>query len=395
MNDTENLSMRDRVAMLRLPAAGSAAESRSRALWLPWTLCLLSAFAASSMFLRTRSLPTAGVGPGNPPSAPASRTAAADSPGTQAATPPTTMPAGSTVLESKGYIIPAHQIQISPIEVSGRILDLRIEEGKRFNEGEILAILDSSSYDAQFHEANANLLAAQARLAELRNGSRPEEIRLAEAELREAEETLKQAKLKYERNLNLKSGVLSAEEFEQAQYAYTSLTQRIAKLQTTLELTRIGPRQERIDAATAEVKLAEARLRRAKWLLDNCTIRAPVSGTILKKNAEIGGLVSPLSFNVASSICDMADLSDLEVDLEIPERDIAKVAVGMPCRISTDAYPTRMYEGIVDRIMPVALQNKAAVQVRVKVNIPENEEQGKFLKPGMNARVTFLQPANN
>jgi hypothetical protein len=87
----------------------------------------------------------------------------------------------------------------------------------------------------------------------------------------------------------------------------------------------------------------------------------------------------------------MADLSDLEVDLEIQERDIAKVAVAMPCKISVDAYPDRFYTGRVDRLMPIALRSKAAIQVRVKVDMPK-EEVGQYLKPEMNARVTFLQP---
>src|SRR5262249_16163308 len=110
-----------------------------------------------------------------------------------------------------------------------------------------------------------------------------------------------------------------------------------------------------------------------------------------KKTAEIGNLVSPLSFNVSASICEMADLADLEVDLEIQERDIAKIIHGMPCKISVDAYPERYYSGRVDRLMPIALRSKAAIQVRVKIEMPK-EEVGQYLKPEMNARVTFLQP---
>ncbi|MBX7104373.1 MAG: efflux RND transporter periplasmic adaptor subunit [Gemmataceae bacterium] len=392
MSEPANLTMRDRVAMLRLPATTEATGSGQRVPWLPWTLCLLSAFAALSLATRKGN-----SAPAESPQTVASRDAAAPKPSPSPDTLPTSaspaIATGATVLESKGYIIPAHQIQVSPIEVSGQILELNIEEGKLFRKGEVLAVLDRSSFEAQLMEAKANLVASQARLTELKNGSRPEEIQQAAAELREAEESLKQAKLKFERNKIIASGALSAEEFEQAQYAYTSLVQKVARLERSLRLAELGPRQERIDVAAAEVKLAEARLKRAQWQFDNCILRAPITGIILKKSAEIGGLVSPLSFNVAASVCEMADLNDLEVDLEIPERDISKVIKGMPCSISTDAYPTRFYKGVVDRIMPTALQNKAAVQVRVKVEVPPGEEQGAFLKPGMNARVTFLQPS--
>ena len=88
------------------------------------------------------------------------------------------------------------------------------------------------------------------------------------------------------------------------------------------------------------MEAAKADLDKAKWNLDNCEIRAPVSGIILKKSAEKGNIVNPSAFSngISSSLCDMADLSDLEVDLKIQERDIAKVVKGMPCTAMPEAY---------------------------------------------------------
>jgi multidrug resistance efflux pump len=380
--------MRDRVAMLRLPTQADS-PTGSRVTWLPWTLTLLLAFSTVSLFVRSLTLK------------PASVPMAVEAPAANAAASSSTKAAGSAVapgavaLESKGYIIPAHQIQVSPVEVSGRIVELNIEEGKRFKKGQVLAVLDTASYGAEFLEAEANLANSKAKLDELKNGFRPEEIDQAYAELKEAEETLKQVKLRYERNQHIGAAALSADEMEQSQYAYTAQTQKVKRLQKQFELIKLGPRVERIDVGEAEVKQSDARLRRAKWHLDNCTIRAPVDGTILKKTAELGNLASPLSFNtISQSICDMADLSDLEVELEIPERDIGRVILRMPCKVSTDAYPDRFYAGVVDRLMPIALQNKAAIQVRVKLTVPK-EEEGVYLKPGMNSRVAFLQPESN
>jgi multidrug resistance efflux pump len=105
----------------------------------------------------------------------------------------------------------------------------------------------------------------------------------------------------------------------------------------------------------------------------------------------LGNLVSPLSFNVSATLCEMADLSDMEVELDITERDIAKVAKGMPCRIRAEAYPDRICEGVVDRLMPIANRAKGALPVRVKVRVPK-EEEGVFLRPEMGAVVSFLQP---
>jgi len=385
--EEDPLTMRDRVARLRLPDKVDAPTAGNRVGWLPWALCVLLAVSCVSIALRGGG--RAAVGDAQPAqNQPDNRTP----PPAKSAETKTEVPAaGATVLEWKGYIIPAHQIQVSPIEVAGRITKLMVEEGKQFKAGEVLAELDRASYDAEFQETQANVQLAKVRLEELRNGSRPEEVALAFAELKEMEESLKQAKLDYERNKNLLSGALSAKDFEAAQYAYTSMLQRVEKLRKTYELVRIGPRIEKIQAAEAELQLAEARMKRAKWRLDNCTIRAPVSGTILKKTAEIGNLVSPLSFNVSASICEMADLSDLEVELDITERDIGKIIVGQPCRIRAEAYPNRQYEGFVDRIMPIANRAKGAVPVRVRINVPP-EEEGKFLKPEMGAIVTFLAP---
>ena len=115
----------------------------------------------------------------------------------------------------------------------------------------------------------------------------------------------------------------------------------------------------------------------------------PVSGTILKKNAEEGNIVNPIAFNGSFSLCGMADLSDLEVDLSIQERDVARVFKGQKCKIRAEAYPERTYEGYVSRLMPIADRAKGAVPVRVKVAVPA-EEEGIYLKPEMGVNVSFL-----
>ena len=161
------------------------------------------------------------------------------------------------------------------------------------------------------------------------------------------------------------------------------------KLKYSLKLMQLGPRVERIEIAKAELAQAEAEVVKAQWRLGNCTIRAPVTGTILKKNAEEGNVVNPGAMNGSFSLCDMADLSDLEVELYIQERDISVVQVGQQCRVRAEAYPDRIYQGVVDRLMPIADRGKGAIPVRVKLRIPP-EEEGRYLKPEMGAIVTFL-----
>ncbi|MGL4461540.1 MAG: HlyD family secretion protein, partial [Planctomycetia bacterium] len=179
---------------------------------------------------------------------------------------------------------------------------------------------------------------------------------------------------------------------ELAESQYVAMEKRRDKLNQQLQLLILGPRKERIDLARAEVQQAEAELSRLRWRLGNCTIRAPVTGTILKKNAEEGNIVNPVAFNGSFSLCEMADLSDLEVDLSIQERDVSRVFQGQRCQVRAVAYPDRVYDGVVDRLMPIANRAKGAVPVRVKVRVPADEE-GQYLKPEMGALVSFFGSA--
>jgi HlyD family secretion protein len=304
---------------------------------------------------------------------------------------PTNAPAAKrdVVLESKGYIIPAHQILVSP-KVSGMIVQFNVEEGRHFNKGDVLAVLESIDYAADVQRAEANVRLMRERLRELTNGNRPEEIKEAEADLQETQALLPQLEAEYKRTTELRrKSAATPQDVEMAESKYFAQLRRAQKLGYALQLMQIGPREERIEIAKAELSQAEADVIKAKWRLGNCTIFAPVTGTILKKNAEEGNVVNPIAMNGSFSLCDMADLSDLEVDLNVQERDISRVHVGQRCRVRAEAYPNRIYEGVVDRLMPIADRAKGAIPVRVKIQIPADEE-GVYLKPEMGAIVSFL-----
>jgi multidrug resistance efflux pump len=293
------------------------------------------------------------------------------------------------VLEAKGYIVPAHQILVSP-KVNGMIVKLNVEEGRRVTKGDVLAVLESTDYSADCERAKANARLMRERLRELENGNRPEEIKEAEADLQEAEALVPQLEAEYKRTAELRRrSSATQQEFELAESKYLAQFRRVEKLRYAHKLMQLGPRRERIDVARAELSQAEADVVKAEWRLGNCTIRAPITGTILKKNAEEGNIVNPIAFNGSYSLCEMADLSDLEVDLNIQERDISVVQVGQKCRVRAEAYNDRIYEGQVDRLMPIADRAKGAIPVRVKIRIPA-EEEGVYLKPEMGAIVTFL-----
>ncbi len=302
-------------------------------------------------------------------------------------------------LVSSGYIIPIHQIQVSP-KVSGMIVKLNFEEGMAVPKGFILAELESVEYLADLQKATALLSEANYKLMELKSGARPEEIRQAKLELDEVIKQREQLKLDYDRTKRLLGvSALSARELEQAQFSFEAIDRRTERLRTAFDLIVKGNRIERIQVAQAQVDSIEAELVKAKWRLDNCLVKAPASGIILNKKAEEGNMVNPAAFNVSANLCEMANLTQLEVDLTIQERDFAKIKPRMECNVMPEAYRNskeflakypKGYTAFLSRAMPQADRAKGAIPVRVKVDIPDNE-QGVYLKPDMRVEVTFYE----
>jgi len=374
--------LRNKVESLRLPPEVSAGRGSARAVWF---LCLLFATSTAVLaYMVAVRLPQQ-----------AARTDPSEVAETVEGGLPASTPGGfatgegnssGVVLEAKGYIVPARQILVSP-EVSGRVIELHVVEGKRVAKGEVLARLDPKDFQDDVDRARAAVEAARQRLAEL-EATRPEEMGAAQAELAEAEAQLVQLRAESRRAEELRrQNVLSAQDWELADSRYRAMDQRVRRLRHALKLLEAS-RDKRIAAAQADVKQAEAELSKALWRLSKCTITAPISGTILKKNAEEGNLINPIAFNGSYSLCDMANLADLEVELSIPEREIAKVSLNQKCRVRAEAYPDRIYQGYVSRLMPIADRGKGAVPVRVKVLVPA-EEEGVYLKPEMGAVVSF------
>jgi len=380
-------SLKERVQELQLTNrldGTKAAKSASSTAWLPWTLCILLALAWGGMGLRLYR----NTG-GN--SNPAPTTIEGNAASTQTARPVQVRGAsdGEILLESKGYLIPSQSIPISPIDVAGRVIELNIEEGKAFREGEILARIDPTRFNADVLEAVAQVAAAEARYFESRD-SWLYEKKQADAELSEARAQCSSAELEYKTAKATRGEAVSKLDLNMYDLKWKAADQHVTVLVVKRELTFGKPREQRIEAALRELKAAEARLQRAQWSVDNCTIKAPVTGIILTKKAELHSLINPVVGGVSTSLCEIADLRKIEVDLEIQERDIAKIRFDITCKIRPDAYPDRVYDGYVDRIMPIANRARGIIPVRVKVIIPPNEKQGSYLKPEMAVAVTFI-----
>lgn len=382
-NGNGNLTLSERVRSLRLP--DKANDPRPFAI-VPWSLCFVLALTSAGFgFLAFK--PRSQTDPAPAALASASTSSGMVPPSASAAAPK--VGPGGVVLESKGYIVPVHQIQVSP-KVGGMVMELFIEEGMQVREGDILAKLETTEYQHDYDRLAAQARAAKHRCEELTK-YRDIEIKQARAELEDAVAQRDAAEKDFRRNADLVSTrAISPRELEQAESSYRSLEARVRRAQLTLDLWLLGPRDEKIAAAKAEFEQIAADRDKNKWRLDNTIVRAPVSGTILTKKAEKGNQINPSAFSngLAASLCDMADLSDMEVDLAIAERDIAKVHKGQRCRIVAEAFGDRPYDGEVSRVMPQADRSKGAVPVRVKIMIPRDEE-GRYLRPDMGAIVTF------
>jgi HlyD family secretion protein len=391
-------SLRDRVRSLRLSERAPENHRPSMAVMLlPWGLCvILLGVAVAFGYYAYAIAPTRVVADGQAPTNDATDKGSKNpsSSGGDVAS------SGDVVLEAKGYIIPVHTIQVSP-KVSGMLVDIhpRLEEGARFKLGEVLAKIEDVNYKADYEHAKATLATAEQRYQQTLS-NRPEEIDQARADLAESQTNLEQLKLEMQRSVRLLgTPALSQKDYETDKYAYDAMIRHVEHLKASLRLMEQGPRKEVQEAAKADVEAAKADVAKAAWVLDNCEIKAPVSGTILKKAAEKGNIVNPVAFNISSSLCDMADLSDLEVDLKVQERDIARVAKGQPCIAMPEAYQNnpgflkihpKGYTGKVSRLMPSADRGQGAIPVRVKLDIPA-EEEGVYLKPDMGVIVEFMK----
>lgn len=295
---------------------------------------------------------------------------------------------GSVVLNATGYIIAAHKIELAS-KVMGKVLSIGVEKGDRVQKGQVLVRLEDDEYRAQVQQARGNLENLQAQLAQLTNGSRPEEIARARADVDQSKADLENARINLERTKTLvKEGVSAKQVLDDAQARYDGALAKTNSLQRSSDLVRIGPRQEQMDSLRGMIEQAKGQLAYAQTQLDNTIIRAPVTGTILDRNVEKGEFVTTGFVGDRGAkgyVVTMADLNDLKVELDINQNDFAKLDSKQKGAVTTDAFPDRKYDGIIDEISPEANRQKATVQVKVKVLNPDD-----YLRPEMNASVAFI-----
>jgi RND family efflux transporter MFP subunit len=258
---------------------------------------------------------------------------------------------GASVLNASGYVTARRRATVSS-KVTGKVIEVNVEEGMAVREGQVLARLDDAQPRAALELAKAQSEAA-------RRAVRESEVRLAEAKL-----TLK-------RRLQLVKDSLSTQaEVDQAQAEVDSV-------------------EARIEAARQQVAVADRQIAVQQTDLDNTVIRAPFSGVALSKDAQPGEMVSPVSAGggfTRTGISTIVDMSSLEIEVEVNEAYINRVTPKQRVVAVLDAYPDWEIPAHVITMVPTADRQKATVLVRVGFNALDPR-----ILPDMGVKVRFLR----
>lgn len=261
--------------------------------------------------------------------------------------------AASEVLTANGYVVARQRAAVST-EVSGRLWRLLVEEGSRVRKGQVLGVLQNEEQRAAVESAKAAVGAADASVAEARATARETDLTLGRT-----------------REL-LSKGLASQADFDNAE----------AKAKAA---------DARVLSAEADVRSARAGLDAAQVSYDRTFIRAPFDGAVLRKEAEVGEIVSPIPSSgglTRGAIVTLANLETVEVEVDVNEGYVARVHEGMRAEIALDAYPDERFPGHVRQIVPTADRQKATVLVKVAFD----RHEARAL-PEMGVRVTFLADA--
>jgi membrane fusion protein (multidrug efflux system) len=253
-----------------------------------------------------------------------------------------------------------HLVDLAP-QISGRVIDVAVKEGQYVQKGQEAFRLDPATYEAVVKQADASLLSAkanlqitQAKLDRAVNGSRPEEIKAAEAKVRRltGEEDL--ARIEFDRIQNAHAkGAATQDELDRDRIAYDSARYSREEAEQDLSLLKAGTREEDIQAARAEVELANghiaeatAALAKAQSDLAQCVVSAPFDGWVVRRWLEPGAMPVP-----GQPVVSLFDPCSLRVDANIEEKYLQRVAVGDEVAISIDAYPSLKLTGRVSQIL--------------------------------------------
>ena len=295
--------------------------------WWVWTIALI-VLAAVALFIGRRNAPQA----------------------VEIATVAAAYPSASVAaLNATGRVVAARRASVSS-KGTGRLEWLGVQEGQRVTEGDIIARLENRDVAAEREQAAAQVQVARANLAQ------------GQAELEDAAAAYKRAQDLAQQKFIAGSALDTAE-------------------------ARYNKSRAAIDTLKAQITVAQANHRAAEVAFDQTLIRAPFTGMVLTKSANVGDIVTPFSAaaGTTGAVVTMADMETLEVEADVSEASIAKITIGQPAEIQLDAFPDLRLLGEVSRIVPTVDRAKATLLVKVKF-----VERDPRVLPDMSAKIAFL-----
>ncbi len=263
---------------------------------------------------------------------------------------PVNGPQAETLLNASGYVTPRRRATVAS-KITGRVTGVFFDEGMAVKEGQLLATLDESDAQRALQAAVADRDAAQAAIADLQV-----QLKYAELQLHRTQELVAEK-------------VQSQEALDTARTNVDSFKAKIALA------------KEQVDASAARVE-------QAQQSVDNCIIRAPFSGIIVSKDAQVGEMVSPISAGggfTRTGIATIVDMNSNEIEVDVNEAYIARVHPGQKVVATLDAYPAWQIPSHVRTIIPTADRQKATVKVRISF-----DKLDPRILPDMGVKVGFL-----
>jgi HlyD family secretion protein len=286
--------------------------------------------------------------------------------------------------------IDVRQVMLS-FKVDGRIETLAVDEGDTVSAGQVVATLDKRYFEDDLRLARARRDAQKATLARMEHGSRPEEIDQARAQVAEQMAVVENARLLYNREKALvEKGAVSRTEFDNTKASLDQGEARLKSTSETLRLAELGPRQEDIDNARAQLAAEEAMVVQSERRLADADLIAPSAGTILTRAQERGAIVS-----AGEPIFTLTLTSPVWVRTYVNERDLGRIRPGMMAQVTTDSEPGKPYQGHIGFISPTAEFTPKTVETRelrtdlvyrLRVIVDNNDG---MLRQGMPVSVTL------
>ncbi len=272
--------------------------------------------------------------------------------------------------------------------IPGRVEQLAVQVGDRVKTGQVIARLEQDDLRAAVEKARADLAAAEAKLATVKNGARPQELQTAEAALRQAEANQLLAKVNLDRYRQLyQDGFIALQQVDTAARDNDVAVAQVRSAREQLSLTKEKYTPEDLQYAVAEVAQTKAALRIAEANLGYATIRAPMGGVVASVSTQQGETVTSGSAAAqAPTFVTIIDLNRLQVDAYVDETDIGKVHVGQEAVFAVDAFPDKEFRGKVTAIYPKALIQQNVVDYDVVIAIDNRES---LLRPDMTTNTTI------